>query len=176
MLTHIGVINVRGEAVTADVCEERVLSSVRKILEVSTLCSIATVSPDNRAHINIAYAAYTEDLRLCFLSHPIAQHCRNLDSNASMAISIYQSAQQWGGPDRGLQLFGTSCVAPGPDTERAAQVYGQRFPIYRQWTASLTEEDPGREYRLYWFSTARLKVSDESEFGNGMFVTATVQR
>ena len=176
MLTHIGIINVRGEAVSADVCEERVLSSARKILEGSVLCSIATVSPDNRAHINIAYAAYTEDLRLCFLSHPTAHHCRNLDSNASMAISIYHSAQKWGGLDRGLQLFGNSCAATGPDALSAAQVYGRRFPSYQQWTNSLTEEDPGREYRLYWFSTARLKISDELEFGNGVFVTATVQR
>ena len=175
MLTHIGLVNVRGEAVSGDVREERVLASVRKILEDSVLCSMATVSQDRRAHINIAYVAYTEDLRLCFLSHPTAHHCCNLDSNPSTAISIYPSAQQWGGADRGVQLFGTSCIATGPDAVGAAQVYGRRFPTYQQWTASLTKEDPGREYRLYWFSPAKLQVSDEGEFGDGVFVTATVQ-
>ncbi len=176
MLTHIGAINVRGEMITADINEGRVVESVHKILEISDLCSIATVSPDNHAHISIAYAAYTEDLRLCFLSHPAAHHCRNLDRNDSTAISIYHSAQQWGGPDRGLQLFGSACVATGSDALRAAQVYASRFPSYQQWTTSLTDEDPGREYRLFWFTTAKLKISDESEFGDGVFVTCTVQR
>ena len=176
MLAHIAAVNIRGEALNTDVGEERALATIHKLLEVSSLCSIATVSPDNRAHINIAYAAYSDDLRLCFLSHPTALHCRNLDTNASTAISIYHCAQQWGGPDRGLQLFGTSCEATGPDALSAAKVYGRRFPAYQQWLTSLKQQDPGREYRLYWFSTAHLKVSDESEFGDGVFVTATVHR
>ncbi len=175
MLTHIELINVRGQVISTNFREERILASVHRILESSVLCSIATLTPDDRAHINIAYVAYTEDLRLCFLSHPSAHHCRNLDSNPSTAISIYHSVQQWGGPDRGLQLFGSSRVATGSDVVSAVQVYGQRFPAYQQWITSLPEKDPGREYRLYWFSSRTLQISDENEFGDGVLVTATVQ-
>ncbi len=176
MFSDIVATNARGESLATDVGEERLLASVRRILQESLLGAIATVAPDYRAHINIAYVAYTDDLRLCFLSHPNSRHCRNLDTNSSMAVSVFQSAQAWGGPDRGVQLFGSCHMATGNEAANAVQVYGERFGQYRKWAASLAEADEGREYRLFWFVAAEVKVSDEQQFGDGVLVTAAVQR
>lgn len=176
MLTRIVATNVRGESVSADVREERVLASVYRILEDSVLCSMATVTSHNRAHINIAYVAHTDDLRLCFLSHPSARHCHNLLTNPSMAISVFRSTQDWTGPDRGLQLFGSCHMATPDESASASQVYGRRFAQYEKWAASLPERAPGREYHFFWFDAEELKLLDEREFGEAVFVTAEVQR
>lgn len=176
ILKRVAATNARGESVSADIREERVLASVHRILDDSVLCSMSTVTRDNRAHINIAYVAYTDDLRLCFLSHPNALHCRNLDSNPSMAVSVYRSPQDWIAPDCGLQLFGFCRVATADECGSAAQVYGRRFAQYSSWATSLAEADAGREYQLFWFVAGELKLVDEREFGDGVFVTAIVQR
>lgn len=176
MLRSITAIDVRGERFSADVAEGRVLASVHRVLHESVLCSVSTVTPDQRAYSNIAYVAYTDDLRLCFLSHPNARHCHNVSNNPSMAISVYNSAQEWGGHDRGLQLFGSCRMAAGNEAASAAQVYGRRFAQYENWAASLTATDPGREYRFFWFTAEQLKVWDEQEFGDGVLVSSDVQR
>lgn len=176
MLKSVKATNVRGEIVAADIPEERILACVHRILDDSVLCSLSTVTPDNRAYCSIAYVAYTDDLRLCFMSHPNARHCVNLNDNPSMAVSIYKSTQDWGGADRGLQLFGTCRVATAHESATAAQVYGHRFAHYEKWVASLPEADAGREYRLFWFFAEELKMLDEREFGDGVLVTAIVQR
>jgi len=176
MLRSIVATNVRGELAVAELREERVLASVHRILEESVLCSMSTVTRGNRAYINTAYVADTDDLRLCFMSHPNAHHCQNLRTIPSMAISVYRSAQDWTGPDRGLQLFGACHMATAHDGASAAQVYGRPFAQFEKWAASLPEGNPAREYKLFWFYAEELKVLDEREFGETVFVTAVVQR
>jgi uncharacterized protein YhbP (UPF0306 family) len=176
MLKQIAGRNVRGELVCISASEERVLTCVHRILDDSVLCSMSTVTRDHRAHINIAYVAYTNDLRLCFMSHPTALHCQNIRLNASMAISVFRSAQDWSGPDRGLQLFGSCHIATKHESTEAAQVYGRRFVQYDDWMRSLPEGAPGREYQWCWFFAEEFKLIDETEFGDGVVVSATVQR
>ncbi len=176
MLKNIIATNVNGQPVNGSVGEDRVLASVYRILNDSALGAISTVTRDNQAHINIAYIAYTGDLRLCFMSHPNSHHCHNLANNSSMAVSVNSSGQHWGGPDLGLQLFGSCRMAMGNEATHALRVYGERFSQHRQWAASLPETALGREYRLFWFTAAELTISDEREFGDGILVTAIVQR
>jgi hypothetical protein len=80
---------------------------VRRLLAASTLCSIATLSPGRRPHVNTAYFAWSPDVGLVWLSDPDAGHSRNLAANSRTAIAVYDSNQSWGRPDRGVQLFGT---------------------------------------------------------------------
>ena len=156
--------------------DERVLTSVFRILRENVLCSIATVTEQNLAHINTAYFCYSDELDLYFLSEPLSRHCRNLLANPSMAVAVYNSSQNWGGPDRGLQLFGTCRQARGAQAGKAERLYAERFPAYRDWVANLREDDAELGYRLYRFLTARLKVLDESEFGEAVFVRVAVTR
>lgn len=86
--------------------EARVRNRILRLLQENTLCSLATVRRNNHAHISPVYFCYSEDLELYFLSDPRSLHCQNLLTNASMAVTIFDSSQKWGLADRGMQFFG----------------------------------------------------------------------
>ncbi len=155
--------------------------SVRRILEDSTLCSIATVTPAGLSHINTAYVAYSPEFAFYFLSDPNSRHCRNLARNRSMGMTIFDSAQTWGGSDRGVQLFGTAAEARGAAAVEAERTYTARFPPYARWMKGRTAKERARAadlraLRFYRFRPTRVKILDETEFGGGVFVTATISK
>jgi len=113
------------ETVSRILLEEPVRRSLFRILRENVLCSMATVATGNRAHINTAYFCYSRALELFFLSDPGSLHCRNLAEHPSMAMTIFRSAQAWGNPDRGVQLFGTCREAKGPHARNAERLYGE---------------------------------------------------
>src|SRR2546430_15588999 len=77
--------------------EERVLRSLFQILAKTALCSLATVNPDGGSHICHVYFAYSPLLELYFLSAPGSRHCTDIRTNSSMAVSVFDSTQHWGG-------------------------------------------------------------------------------
>ena len=93
-----------------------------------------------------------------------------------MAAAIYVSAQGWADPGRGLQLFGACAPAADADTAEAERVYSRRFPEYSRWKATLGPADLPREYGFYRFAPAKLKILDEAEFGDAVFVEADIAR
>src|SRR5947208_14063034 len=86
---------------------KRIQRSVFRILRGSALCSMSTIAPGNRAHINTAYVCYSPDLNFYFLSDPDSLHCKNVERNPSMAMMIMNSSTTRGGSDRGIRLFET---------------------------------------------------------------------
>jgi uncharacterized protein YhbP (UPF0306 family) len=152
-------------------CIER---AVYRALHETTLSAWSTVTPEGKAHVNIGYFAYAEQFELYLLSHPNSVHSRNLQSNPSMAVAVYTSTQRWTDPGRGIQLFGSCVEAAGADLARAQQVYGERFPDFAVWKAALSPGDPARDYHLYSFTAHKLKILDESEFGDAVFVEVDV--
>jgi uncharacterized protein YhbP (UPF0306 family) len=142
----------------------RIRRIAEDLLEASTLCAIATVGPRGSAYVNTAYFAWALDLRIVWLSAPGARHSRNLRTNPSVAVAVYDSAQSWGEPDRGIQLFGEARAG----SEDAEAVYSARFSGYRPAELAV--------YRLYELVPERVKVFDERELGHGTFVTARVGR
>ena len=142
----------------------RMASIARRLLDASTLCAIATVGSDGRAHINTAYFAWSAEFDVVWLSEPHAKHSKNIRANESAAISVFDSHQRWGRPDRGIQLFGNAREAG----ETAQDVYAARFPEYDATSFSA--------YRFYVCRPRRLKLFDERELGSGRFVTARVLR
>jgi uncharacterized protein YhbP (UPF0306 family) len=135
---------------------------------------VATVASRNRAGINTAYFAYSDELELFFYSYPDSQHAKNLNRNPSMATTIFSSAQTWGKPDRGMQLFGTCREASQKLTEKAEEVYGKRFPDFKKWKAALKKDEGEFLLRPYRFLPRRVKILDESVFGAGVFVVASI--
>jgi len=144
------------------VSQARIGALARELLEASTLCAISTVGPRGRAYVNTAYFAWAPDLRIIWLSDPGARHSRNLRTNASAAIAVYDSGQTWGKPDRGIQVFGDA-RAGGPDAE---EIYAPRFRAY----------EPQKAYRFYELVPTRVKLFDERALGAATFVTAKVAR
>jgi uncharacterized protein YhbP (UPF0306 family) len=146
----------------------RIADLARQLLDASTLCAIATVSPRGRAHVNTAYFAWSSDLQLVWLSERRARHSQNLQASATTAVAVYDSRQTWGEPDSGIQLFGSAHALQGHAVTDAARIYGERFSAYRP--TDLTS------YALYAFRPHRIKLFDERSLGAGVFVTARVTR
>jgi uncharacterized protein YhbP (UPF0306 family) len=163
MLTQMAIVRSKRPVATS-----RVAATAESLLEASTLCAIATVTPVGQPHVNTAYFAWTRDLRLVWLSEPGAQHSRNIRANGNASVAVYDSEQRWGGPDRGIQLFGTARELERLADSGAERLYAARFSGYRR-----QELDA---YRFYVFRPRRLKVFDESKLGAGVFVTARLGR
>jgi uncharacterized protein YhbP (UPF0306 family) len=146
------------------IASARLARTARSLLDASTLCAIATVGPGSRAHVNTAYFAWTPELELVWMSEPRARHSRNIRTNGSAAIAVFDSTQVRGRPDRGIQLHGSAREAT--DAAAAHRAYVERFPDVR----------PGElgAYRFYSFRPRRLKLFDEEALGPGWFVTARV--
>lgn len=177
MLAKVACCDVSGVRVaTKGVTEARVRRTVFRILEDNMLCSISTVTGGGRAHISTAYFCFSTGLELYFLSHPSSLHCHNLSANSSVGMAVFSASQRWVDPGRGLQLFGTCSRARGAHARRAEALYGKRFAAYARWKATLTSSDSAREYRFYRFVTKRLKVLDERDLGDAVFVYAAVKR
>jgi uncharacterized protein YhbP (UPF0306 family) len=139
--------------------------AARRLLEASSLCAIATVGPDGSAYVNAAYFALSPDLALVWMSEPQAQHSRNIRERGTTAVAVYDSAQTWGRPDRGIQLFGSAEEVADPGEAEA--LYARRFPEY--------DREKLGAYRFYVFRPDRIKLFDERELGGGVFVTARVE-
>jgi uncharacterized protein YhbP (UPF0306 family) len=145
--------------------EGRMAEAARRLLEASSLCAIATVGPDGSAYVNAAYFALSPDLALVWMSEPQAQHSRNIRERGTAAVAVYDSAQTWGRPDRGIQLFGSAGEVADPGEAEA--LYARRFPEY--------DREKLGAYRFYLFLPDRIKLFDERELGGGVFVTARVE-
>lgn len=150
------------------VARGRLRTLAGQLLNASTLCALATVSPRGRAHVNTAYFAWSPSLDLTWLSHPSAMHSSNVRTRRTVAVAVYDSHQTWGNPDRGIQLTGTAQKVLGRAADDAEKVYVARFPEYRG------SDSAG--YCFYRFRPRRLKLFDERVLGAGIFVTARVSR
>jgi uncharacterized protein YhbP (UPF0306 family) len=155
---------------------DRVARSVARVLEETGLCAWATVTQDGMAHINIGYFAQSADFRLYLLPHPASLHCRNIAANASMAVAVFVSPQEWTAPGRGIQLFGPCTEVAGDDGGDAERVYGHRYTAYAAWKAAQKPGDPPEQYRFYRFVPESVKILDETEFGDAVFVQAKIVR
>ena len=137
-----------------------------ELLDASRLCAIATTSRRGRAHINTAYFGHTGAFDLVWISDRQSGHSRNLRASPAAAIAVYDSNQEWGRADRGIQLFGSARELRGAGARDAERIYAERFPVY----------EGTRGYAFYRFRARRLKLFDEAELGGGVFVTARVAR
>jgi uncharacterized protein YhbP (UPF0306 family) len=154
----------------------RLVSAVRRILDRNPLCSMATRSEAGVLTINAAYFAVGPGLELYFLSNPGSAHCRNLAHAGHMAVAVFDSRQEWGEPHAGLQLYGTGGPVPPGHAEQARSLYAARFPRYFDFVMRAGEASEGTSgfaaLRFYRFTPARLKLLDEEEFGDEIYITA----
>lgn len=162
------------EFVHGRLSDRGVRSSLLGTLRQNVLASFATISPAGRPHIHTAYYAWSAELDLVFYSYPTSRHARNLRTDPSMAASIFDSRQQWGRPDRGVQLFGTAQEATGRLTNLAAETYAARFPGSRLWRKRSESSDGISGVRPYRFRPRRATVFDEESLGEGRFVDVAI--
>ncbi len=134
-------------------------------MNVSRLCALATVWPTGRAHVNHMYFARSGLFDVVWISDPDSRHSRNLQTNSSAAVTIFDSHQTWGRPDRGIQLFGTAGTVTGAAARQAERAYAARFPY---------APSPDGSLPFYRFRPRELKLFYERLLGDGTLVTARV--
>jgi uncharacterized protein YhbP (UPF0306 family) len=137
----------------------------RRLMNAAPLCALATASAGGRPHINHMYFAWSGPFEVFWISDPDSRHSRNLLATPSAAITIYDSHQTWGRPDRGIQLFGRAGTVMGRAAEAAERVYSTRFPV-----------DPSGDdaYPFYRFRPREVKLFYERILGAGTLVSAKV--
>ncbi|MFB6191020.1 MAG: pyridoxamine 5'-phosphate oxidase family protein [Candidatus Nanohaloarchaea archaeon] len=152
--------------VEEDYGKERFEDSISNILQENRLCTLATVSPDSEAHAATAFYAFDDELNLYILTPPETEHGQHLEKNSSIALSIYDSHQQFSSEKQGLQFFGTAEKA---EPEEALEIYRERFPDVEQFAS-----EPGDVKELdscfYRIEPERFKLFDEPEFGTETWV------
>lgn len=136
-------------------------------MNASPLCSLATVSSGGRAHINHMYFAWNDSFEVFWISDADSIHSRNLIRNDSAEITIYDSHQIWGKPDRGITLAGRAAVLAGRTAGDGRRKYARRFRDY----------DPdGDDLPIYRLRPRVVKLFDERSLEPGTLVTARVTR
>lgn len=157
---------------------DRVLEAVSRILDANPLCSMATRSDAGALDINAAFFSFSSNLQLYFLSNPASAHCRNLTHGGHMAVAVFDSRQEWGEPHAGLQLFGGAGPVPSGQIERARASYAARFPRYFDLVMRAGEDPQATTgiggLRFYLFRPDRVKILDEREFGENVYLSAVV--
>jgi uncharacterized protein YhbP (UPF0306 family) len=154
---------------------ELVSASLFKILAANVLCSIATVTPEGRPHINTIFQLFRL-LDLYFLLHPESRHSLNLSNSSSVALTVFFSAQQWTQPDQGIQLFGTCKQATGSLIDEAERSYANRFHAYATWRPTIKRNELASQYRFYVVHATELKILNEIVYGEAAFVRASGRR
>jgi uncharacterized protein YhbP (UPF0306 family) len=134
-------------------------------MNAARLCALSTVSPGGRAHINHMYFAWSDRYEVIWISDPDSIHSRNLTRTRSAAVTIFDSHQTWGRPDRGIQLFGTAAVTTGKATLEARRIYRRRFRDY---------DADADDLPAYRFRPRTVKLFDERSLAGGTLVTARV--
>ena len=158
----------------------RLLASVTRILSLNPLCSMATRSEAGPVDINAAFVSFGADLTFYFLSNPNATHSRNLTRVPQMAMTVFDSHQRWGESHSGLQLFGPGATVIPDHLEQARASYAARFAGYfdlviRAAEAAAAPAGPAA-LQLYCFAPTRVRILDELEFGDGIYITAEIVR
>lgn len=149
---------------------------VSDLLNANTLMSVATIK-DGQAYINTAYFCFNESLDIFFLSHPDSQHCLNIGENESVAISVYDSHQEWDQHKKGLQLFATCAPAHGLTILEGGKLYMQRFSGLKKWITNIDDLMKNViESKLYVAKVHALKVFDEDALGEDTFLSLTPTR
>lgn len=154
---------------------EKVEDSIMDIVRSNELCSLATVTPDEKAHNATAFYAFDRDLNFYILTPPETDHGQNLAENSSIALTVFDSHQEWTDDKQGLQVFGTAEKLG--DREKVAEVlriYTDRYPAAEQF-ASSTEDVEELDSRFYRVIPERIKLFDEPNFGTETWVEVRVE-
>lgn len=136
---------------------------VAKFLSRHNLMAVATYG-DHPWVANVYYS-FDPDLTLYFLSDPATLHCRQIEANPQVAVSIFDSHQSINQPKRGLQLWG-----------EASQISGQTkiMHVVKLWKSSLKVSDATITYenmikkvitgRMYQIIPKQIKLFDQKLF------------
>jgi uncharacterized protein YhbP (UPF0306 family) len=150
--------------------------SLYKIIENNKLLSMATVTQECKAHINTAYYAYDNNLKLYIITDPKSNHSNNVKQNESVSVSIFNSHLQFLKDDmQGIQLFGKCYKTPKLKFPKGTSCFIKRFPVFKGLVTN--PEDFAKKaatVKLYTIEVLKIKLFDEERFGKENFIALEV--
>ena len=155
---------------TEGVSDKVLLESINRILKENSLLSMATINEDGSPHINTAYFVHDKDLNVYIFTDPKTMHGKNLESNVSVAITVFDSTQPFASDLCGLQLFGTCSQCDTVHSAKAFVAYSKKFPKLLKWASNINAVLNHLDSRFYRIELDSLKVFDEPALGKEVFV------
>jgi len=99
---------------------------VLRYLQDHNVATLATCDSGNPWSAALYYAS--DEYILYFLSSPTSRHCRDLDQNPHVAVTIQEDYSDWL-EIKGIQIEGIASEISGIEEEKARRLYGQKFPV-----------------------------------------------
>lgn len=154
--------------------DEKLNASISRILNANILCSIASIK-ENESYIHTAYYCFNNKLNFYFISDPSTQHTKNIESNHSVAIALYDSKQPWDNNKCGLQIFGKCEIAKGLKLVEGTFQYLNRFAGLKQWIKHPDDFIKGAiNSKMFLITPSSIKLFDEETFGEEVFISLKI--
>lgn len=99
---------------------------VLRYLQDHNVATLAACDSGNPWAAALFYAS--DEFILYFLSSPTSRHCRDLDQNPHVAVTIQENYSDWL-EIKGIQIEGIASEISGIEEEKARRLYGQKFPV-----------------------------------------------
>lgn len=152
------------------------MESVTSILGSNTLASLATASgADGMPCIATVFFSWTEDLKLYFLSDAKTVHGKNIIENPNVSVSVYDSTQEWASLKKGLQIYGTAVKTPVTEIPKTLASYAGRFSDLKKWVSAACDLNH-LDSRFFTITSEHIKIFDEPEFGEEVWIETLVER
>lgn len=135
--------------------KRRIVQAVLDYLSRNRLMAFGT-SVNNRPWTATVFFAFDEHFRLFFFSQPGTRHCRNIEKNPRVAVTMHQ---YHGEPNavRGIQIAGKARRVSRPEYRRAYALYKKRFP----WADEFRDN-----HELYIITPTEIHYLDQKLFGH----------
>ena len=154
--------------------DKKLNESLFNILKNNKLLSLSTVTHSGKAHINTAYYAYDDKLRLYIVTDPKSKHSKNLEKNNSVAVTIFNSKLRfWTDDVQGLQLFGKCYKTPLNQLSEGTKAFVKRFPLFKE-SVKVPKDFESSEVKLYTIEIKRIQMFDEKIFGEEKVVNLKI--
>jgi len=133
---------------------------------------------NNKSWINTAFYCFNNYLEIFFLTETESQHSLNVVENDSVAVSIFDTNQNWGpGKLKGLQVFGICKKAHGIQLLEGIRLYVMRYPNVAKWL--LKPEDLMNGLLGSWVYVvipSKIKILHEELFGEENYLSLTIDK
>lgn len=152
-------------------------ASMLNIMNLTPLCTMATVGEDSSPHAATAFYVFDSDLmEIYVLTGPDTTHGRNIIVNGRAALTIFSSAQQWPDAKRGVQLITRAGLTSADQLDRVLAKYLESYPGLGKWVQKASDIDAALESRFFTFSIDHCKVFDEPNFGTEVWIDIEIGR
>ncbi len=130
---------------------------VHGYLRTCHVATLATMGADGPWAAAVFYVS--DGYTLYFLSSPRSRHCRNLEQDSRVAVTVQADYSEWH-EIKGVQLEGEATLLAGADEKRARQLFALKFPLIERAPAAIASALS----RVRWYSIvpARLFFIDNS--------------